>query len=142
MPSGSRGDGAGRLERYREKRSTFEQCKSLGELMARVVCERVPQIATTIRLPSRRGGRVYVDFLQNGHGKLLAAPLSARPVPRALVSTPLEWREVTARLDPSRFTIKTVPDRLMTKGDPLRSVLTAAPDLHRALVSLARLVGK
>ncbi len=118
---------------------TFEQCKTLGELMARVVCERLPQIATTIRTPSQRGGRVYVDFLQNGHGKLLAGPLSARPVPKALVSTPLEWSEVTTRLDAGRFTIKTVPDRLARKGtDPLSPVLRSSPDLARALARLAK----
>jgi bifunctional non-homologous end joining protein LigD len=78
------------------------------------------------------------DFLQNGHGKLLAAPLSARPVPKAVVSTPLEWSEVTSRLDASRFTIRTVPARLSRKrADPLRPVLGAQPDLSRALARLA-----
>ena len=49
--------------------------------------------------PATRGGRVYIDFLQNGHGKLLAAPFTARPVPGALCSAPLSWDEVDETLD-------------------------------------------
>ena len=47
-----------------------------------------------------RGDKVYVDFLQNGRGKLIAAPLCVRPRPGAPVSMPLTWREVTPRLAP------------------------------------------
>ena len=120
---------------------TFEQCKSLGKLIARVVAERLPDIATTARMPGSRGGRVYVDFLQNGHGKLLAAPLSARPVPGALVSTPLEWEGVDETLTLARFTIRSVPERLAAaKGDPLAPVLTGKPDLVRAVARLGELL--
>jgi bifunctional non-homologous end joining protein LigD len=122
---------------------TFEQCKQLGELLARVAAARLPQIATTVRLPSDRGGRVYVDCLQNGHGKLLAAPFTARPVPGALCSAPLLWDEVDETLDPRRFTIKTLPERMSVFGrDPLAPVLTEKPDLVTALARLsARLEG-
>jgi bifunctional non-homologous end joining protein LigD len=122
---------------------TFEQCRQLGELLARVVAGRLPDLATTVRLPSDRGGRVYVDFLQNGHGKLLAAPFTARPVPGALCSAPLLWDEVDEALDPRRFTIRTLPERMSVFGhDPLATVLTEKPDLATALARLsARLAG-
>jgi bifunctional non-homologous end joining protein LigD len=122
---------------------TFDQCKQLGELLARVVAGRLPDIATTIRLPNDRGGRVYVDFLQNGHGKLLAAPFTARPVPGALCSAPLLWDEVDETLELRRFTIRTLPERMSVFGrDPLAPVLTEKPDLLTALARLsARLAG-
>jgi bifunctional non-homologous end joining protein LigD len=122
---------------------TFDQCKQLGELLARVVAGRLPEIATTIRLPNDRGGRVYVDFLQNGHGKLLAAPFTARPVPGALCSAPLLWDEVDETLDIRRFTIRTLPERMSVFGhDPLAPVLAEKPDLVTALARLsARLEG-
>ncbi len=103
---------------------TFQQCRQLGELLARVVSSRLPEIATIVRAPRDRGGRVYLDFLQNGHGKLLAAPFSARPVPGALASAPLLWDEVDESLDPRAFTIKTLPERMSVFGrDPLAPVL-------------------
>ena len=56
-------------------------------------------------MPASREGKVYVDFGQNGHGKLIVAPYSVRPLPGATVSTPLAWTEVNATqlLDRSHF---------------------------------------
>ena len=116
---------------------TYEQSRSLGELMARVLCERLPEIATTTRAVGSRGGRVYIDYLQNGHGRLLAGPLSVRPLPGAPVSTPLKWTEVRKQLEPAAFTIRTVPPRLeKMKDDPLLAVLEEVPDLGGALARL------
>jgi bifunctional non-homologous end joining protein LigD len=116
---------------------THEQSRTLGELIARVIAEEAPDIATTVRAVSGRGGRVYLDYLQNGHGRTLVAPFSARPVPGAPVSTPLSWSEVGARLDPRRFTLRTVPARLAKSGkDPCAEVLTRTPDLAGALERL------
>ncbi|MBI3932541.1 MAG: DNA ligase D [Acidobacteria bacterium] len=120
------------------RQCTYEQSRSLGEVMARTLAQRLPEIATTTRAVGARGGRVYVDYLQNGHGRLLASPFSARPRPGATVSTPLTWKEVNGRLDPERFTMKTVPARFeRLKTDPLRPVLELKPDLPRALARLA-----
>jgi len=118
------------------RQCTFEQSRGLGELMAKVVAHDMPDIATTVRQVGRRGGRVYIDYLQNGHGRLLASPLSVRPRPGATVSTPLRWDEVEAGLDPDVFTIKTVPQRLERLGDPVRPVLDVVPDLPTALAKL------
>jgi bifunctional non-homologous end joining protein LigD len=122
---------------------TYEQSRSLGELMARVLVERHPDIATVVRTPSKRGGRVYVDFLQNGRSRLLVAPFSVRPVPGARVSMPLRWDEVTQALDPRAFTIRTASQRLAKGGgDPMRPLLDATPDLPRALARLAERLGQ
>jgi len=120
---------------------TFEQSRTLAELLARVVEGEHPKIATTTRSLPGRHGRVYLDFLQNGHGRLLVAPLSVRPLPGAPVSTPLHWREVGAQLDPQKFTIRSVPRRLRRlENDPLLAALERHPDLERALSRLAERV--
>jgi len=117
---------------------THEQARQLAALLAQVVSRELPDIASIARGPAHRKGRVYVDFLQNGYGKLLVAPFSVRPLPGAPVSTPLRWSEVTSKLDPGRFTIESVPKRLArSKGDPLLPVLDERPDLPAALARLA-----
>jgi bifunctional non-homologous end joining protein LigD len=119
------------------RQCTFEDSRMLGELLARVLVTELGEIATIARSLDARDGKVYIDFLQNGHGKLLVAPFSARPVPGAQVSTPLRWSEATARLDPSRFTIETVPARMKKlKEDPIAGVLEDKPDLAGALEKL------
>jgi bifunctional non-homologous end joining protein LigD len=110
----------------------------LAEVLARVVVTEHREVATLARPIAAREGRVYVDHLQNGHGRLLVAPFSVRPLPAALVSAPLHWREVTARLDARRFTLRSMPERLRRqRKDPWAGLLTLTPDLERALADLA-----
>ncbi len=118
---------------------TYEQSRSLGELIARVIEAELPKIATTARVMEKREGRVYVDFLQNGHGRLLVAPFSVRPLAGATVSAPLRWSEVNSKLSIDKFTIKTLPARMtrMKGPDPMLGVLEARPDLVSILARLA-----
>ena len=119
------------------RQCTHEQSRSLGELLARCLVDRLPEIATVVRQVHRRDGKVYVDYLQNGSGKLIVAPFSVRPLPGAPVSVPLAWREVNGRLDIRKHTIKTVPERMRKlEKDPLAEVLELAPDLGHALGKL------
>ncbi len=117
--------------------STYDQARILGELLARVIAFELPEIASLVRTVAAREGRVYLDFLQNGYGKLLVAPFSARPRPGATVSMPLAWEEVGDGLDPRAFTIETAVERLRQLGDPLRPVLDRRPQLGEALARLA-----
>ncbi len=121
---------------------THEQCKTFAELLARVIVTRRDDIATVVRVPAHRGGKVYIDFLQNGHGKLLVAPFSVRPLPGAPVSMPLEWPEVREGLTPRQFTILNAIPRLEGLGhDPLLGVLNEKPDLLGALGRLGERLG-
>jgi bifunctional non-homologous end joining protein LigD len=116
---------------------TYEQTRSFGELLARIVVAELPDIATIVRNPARREGKVYVDFLQNGHGRTIAAPYSARPLPGAPVSAPLTWNEVTAGLDIADHTIRAMPTRLDSMAqDPLAPVLRLKPDLATVFAGL------
>ena len=99
---------------------THEQCKTFAEVLARVIVTRRDTIATIVRIPAHRGGKVYIDFLQNGHGKLLVAPFSVRPLPGAPVSMPLEWSEVREGLTPRQFTISERDPRLR-RSNTIRS---------------------
>jgi bifunctional non-homologous end joining protein LigD len=116
------------------RQCTHEQSRSLGELLARCLVGRLPEVATITRQVSRRDGRVYIDYLQNGSGKLLVSPFCVRPLPGAPVSTPLTWREVNRKLDIRRHTMVTVPERMKKlKKDPLVEVVELVPDLGDAL---------
>ena len=113
---------------------TYVESRTLGEILAKVVERELPEIATTARMIGSRGGKVYVDYLQNGHGKTIAGTFSARPVPGATCSAPLEWGEVNARLDPKRFTLKTLPARMKKmKADPCAPAIALHPSLPETL---------
>jgi bifunctional non-homologous end joining protein LigD len=117
----------------------YDEARSLGELLARVVVAQLPEISTITRQVSRRDGKVYIDYLQNGAGRLIVAPFSVRPLPGAPVSMPLRWSEVTDKLDIRSFTIENAVARMRKlKRDPLREVLTATPDLSGALERIGK----
>jgi bifunctional non-homologous end joining protein LigD len=118
-------------------RVTHDQSRQLAELLARVIAAEAPDIASVARLPRQRAGKVYVDFLQNGRGKLLVAPYSARPRPGAPVSTPLRWEEVGEGLDPADWNVDTVPPRLAAGEDPWAGLLDGGAELGGALARLA-----
>jgi bifunctional non-homologous end joining protein LigD len=122
------------------RQTTHAESRILAQLLSTVIAQRLPEIATLTRVIGNRGGRVYLDTTQNGHGKLIACQYAVRPVVGASVSTPLEWREVNAKLDPKKHTIKTVPKRVAARGDPLRGILEAKPDLPAALTRLQEVV--
>jgi bifunctional non-homologous end joining protein LigD len=120
---------------------TYEQSRTLGELLARVMLRDVGDIATITRHVTKRGDKVYIDYLQNRHGQTIVAPFSVRPLPGATVSMPLRWDEVADGLNPKDYTIQNAMDRMAALGsDPVSPVLREVPDLGGALARLAALL--
>ena len=85
----------------------------IGEELAR----REPELVTMEFSKKARGARVYADPFRNAYLQTIVAPYSVRRRPGATVSMPLAWDEVTARLDPRRFTVRTLEKRV-SGGDP------------------------
>ena len=119
---------------------THALATTLGELLARIVLRRQPEICTLARMVRQRERKVYIDYLQNGHGQLLVAPFSARAEPAASVSMPVKWSELNGRLKNANYHLKNAPARLKRMGDSMAPVLTVEPDLERALARLGELL--
>jgi bifunctional non-homologous end joining protein LigD len=123
------------------RQCTYEQSRMLGELLARVSLRELNDIATITRHVTKRGDKVYFDYLQNRHGQTIVAPFSVRPLPGATVSMPLIWDEVNESLDPRTFTIADAIQRMEKMGkDPVAPVLESKPDLAQVLEQLAGLM--
>jgi len=91
----------------------------------RVVAAELPEISTITRQVGKRGGKVYIDYVQNGHGRCSSHRQRAAAAGRAGVDA-AQVDEVTAKLDMRAFTIKTaVPDEA-AEEDPLLPLLTPA----------------
>jgi bifunctional non-homologous end joining protein LigD len=119
-----------------------ETTRTFARLLAVLGVEAEPAISTIVRPIKGRGGKVYIDWGQNGHGQTIVAPFSVRPLPGAPVSCPLRWEEVTPRLDPKRFTIKTVVPKVEKLGDPLAPVLREGIDVAAALRRIEERFGR
>jgi bifunctional non-homologous end joining protein LigD len=116
----------------------YDLVRQFAELISNLVCRAVPAFTSVARNPAARQQRVYVDFLQNRRGQTLAAPYSVRPSPGATVSAPLKWTEVRKGLDPTRFTMRTMPGRIARWGDLWKPVLGPGVDLTDCIARLER----
>jgi bifunctional non-homologous end joining protein LigD len=115
---------------------TYDQIQPFAELVATLAQELLPEITTLERPLKKRGGRIYIDYLQNRRGQTLASVYSVRPVEGATVSTPLEWKEVKSGLTQKDFTMKTILKRITKKGDLFAAVLTEKTDLRKCMKAL------
>lgn len=67
----------------------------------------------------------------------LVLPYSLRAVDGAPISTPLSWSEITPRLDPRAFTLRTLRKRLDAVGDLAAPLLgPGAPDLKGVIARM------
>jgi bifunctional non-homologous end joining protein LigD len=123
------------------RQCTYEQSRMLGELLARAMLREVDDIATITRHITKRGDKVYLDYLQNRHGQLIVTPYSVRPLPKAPVSMPLVWDEVNDDLDPRNYTIRNAVERMERMGrDPILPFLEEKPDLGAILGRLSAIL--
>ena len=82
------------------RRYGFDRTHAFAETVSKRLAEENPGVITTEWLKKKRDG-VLLDYHQNGAGKTIASAYSVRPKPGAPVSTPLEWDELTPKLDPA-----------------------------------------
>jgi bifunctional non-homologous end joining protein LigD len=97
---------------------TQKQVWALAKALAVELARRHPDVVTAeYRVALRPPRHVVVDYNQNAWGRTLASIYSVRPTPRATVSTPLDWSEVTPELRMEDYRIDTVPARVRSRGD-------------------------
>jgi bifunctional non-homologous end joining protein LigD len=108
---------------------------------ARAFCERLaaahPGELTVEHSIEARGQRVYLDPFRNAFGQTVVAPFSVRRRPKAPVSTPLDWSEVTPKLDPREFNLGNFSARLR-RADPWADFWRARQSLNAAAKSLGK----
>ncbi len=92
------------------------------------------------RVANRPKGRVLVDYNQNRWGSTLASVYSLRPRPRATVSAPVTWNEVTRGVEIEDFRIDNVRSRFAKVGDLWKPLLAARgrTDLDKLLTPTRR----
>ncbi len=86
---------------------------AIAKAFARDVCKVMAADAPDRYLinmaKKERTGRIFLDYLRNDRMATAVAPLSPRGRPGAPVSMPVSWSQVKKGLDPTVYTVRTVP---------------------------------
>src|SRR3954465_13453479 len=114
-----------------EPRFGFDDVRRAALALSRAVERRAPKLATSKWWKEERHG-VFIDYNQNAKDRTTCSAYSVRPTADARVSTPLTWDEVAA-CDPADFTLRTVPERWRTLGDPHAGIDAAVGSLDKLL---------
>ena len=86
---------------------TFRQTREFVHQVGKALAKE-SEVAVSELSESKKPGTIFIDYLQNSHGRTMACPYSLRATPRATVSTPLEWKDVKKGLKPDDFNLLNV----------------------------------
>jgi bifunctional non-homologous end joining protein LigD len=121
---------------------TYEDSKEFARSIVKIIHAQIPNYTSIERKVNDRGGKMYLDFLQNRPQATVAGPYSLRPKPGAPVSMPLHWDEVKKGLKIRDFTLANAPARIKSIGDPFKGILDAGIDINQAMIKMMKAFGK
>ena len=123
------------LARSRTANPSWAEAKAFAQALVRGMADASPDRYLINMAKKLRTGRIFLDYLRNDRLATAVAPLSPRARPGATVSMPLTWAQVKAGLDPSRYTVRSVP-ALLAKTRAWAEYCDAEQPLARAIKKL------
>jgi bifunctional non-homologous end joining protein LigD len=113
--------------------------RRFAEAFARSLAQAHPLEFVATATKSKRGGKIYLDYLRNTKGATSVASYSLRARPGAPVATPLRWEELGKVKSGDAFTIKTLPGRLSKlRTDPWEKLDSTKQDLKHLMKALTK----
>lgn len=89
-----------------EPRYDWDQVKSFALTIAKELASRHPKKYVTNMSKSKRKGKIFIDYLRNGHGATAVVPYSLRAKEKSFVALPLEWTELKRTKGPQQYDLK------------------------------------
>ena len=118
---------------------TYDQTRTFAEIIGKIIISRFPNKVTIEWNTIKREGKVFFDYNQNSRGKTIASVYSVRPTLSATVSMPVSWNNLDD-INPTDFTIKTVPNLTKGKRDEWDGVLKNKQDLGKILSTVKEMI--
>ncbi len=119
----------------------FDAVRSFARDVGRLLARRNPDRVTVEQRKQKRGERLFVDVMRNAYAQTAVPPYVVRARRSAPVATPLDWEEVRdPSLQPDRFILRTIFDRLARRPDPWKNIGRRARSLSSARERLKQLL--
>ena len=124
-------------------RQDWDTVKGFSQAVVQHLADHIPDRFVAKSGPSNRVGKIFVDYLRNGHGATTAAAFSARARPGLGVSMPVAWEDLPSLKSGAHWTIATAREHLsFQKVDPWADYFKTRQALGPAIKRLAPSPGK
>jgi bifunctional non-homologous end joining protein LigD len=115
----------------------YDVVKRFSQLIVQHLAKTIPQRFVAKSGGANRVGRVYVDYLRNGHAQTTAAAFSARSRPGLGVSMPVAWEQLMLLKGGGQWTIQTAREYLsFEQADPWQGYWTTKQTLTAGMKTL------
>jgi bifunctional non-homologous end joining protein LigD len=97
---------------------TFDEVRDFAHEIAQLLAHQFPKELTVELHKSKRGKRIFIDWLRNGFGATAVPPYAVRPLENAPVAMPITWQELQKKgITSQKYTIKNAIKRINKVGD-------------------------
>ncbi|HEU0030646.1 MAG TPA: non-homologous end-joining DNA ligase [Kofleriaceae bacterium] len=121
-------------------RASYGEVMAFCNRVAKLLCDRYPDLMTIEFYKKDRKGRLYLDTMRNALGATIIAPYSVRGRPGAPIAMPIEWAEVEdPAMAPNGFRLRDIRKRIGERGDPWATLRDRVGSLDDAEAALERL---
>jgi bifunctional non-homologous end joining protein LigD len=115
----------------------YDLVKGFSQAVVQHMARVIPQRFVAKSGGSNRVGKIFIDYLRNGHGQTTATAFSARSRPGLGVSMPVSWEQLSSLKSGSQWTIVTTREYLsFQKVDPWADYWKAKQTLTAAMGTL------
>lgn len=118
-------------------RLDYEAVKDFSQALVQHLAKTIPSRFVAKSGPSNRVGKIFVDYLRNGHAQTTAAAFSARARPGLGVSMPVSWEALPELKGGAQWTIATAREYLsFEEADPWSHYWSCKQTLTKASKAL------
>lgn len=90
---------------------SYRQVRDFVHACSAIIQKEFPHWTTLERSVSKRGGKIYLDYMQNAREQTIVSAFSLRPREVPSFSAPIEWNMLVSNMDPTVFNLHTfIPD--------------------------------
>ena len=115
----------------------YDNVKAFSQAIVQHLAATVPSRFVAKSGAGNRVGKIFVDYLRNGHGATTAAAFSARARPGLGVSMPVSWDQLMSLKSGAQWTISTAREYLsFQKDDPWSAYWSSRQTLTAAMKKL------
>ena len=121
----------------------YDVVKGFSQAVVQHMARAIPQRFVAKAGAENRPGKIFIDWLRNGHTQTTAAAFSARARPGLGVSVPIAWEDVSGLKNGAQWTIVNAREYVsFQKVDPWASYWKCKQTLTAAMKRLGYTPGK